>query len=133
MVSPGWLLEPSLLIMKQKIELRMKILIWLLILAVATFLGYQYYLKSISEEEREVRHLEKEFRRATDLYVSAMRQAGEIGLAAIADPEAAVNKVKAVRDRLGELMAKLSEEKAIVRARALEDQIINFCRRNEID
>jgi Tfp pilus assembly protein PilO len=111
----------------------MKIFIWLLILAVVAFLGYQYYLKSISEEERQVRQLEKEFRRATDLFVSAMRQAGEIGLAAIADPEAAVNKVKAVQQRLHELMGKLTEEKAIVRARALEDQIINFCSRNEID
>lgn len=111
----------------------MKTLVLLLILAVAAFLGYQYFLKSIPEEEQKVRQLEKEFRRATDLYISAMRQAGEIGLAAIADPEAAVNKVKTVRQRLSKLMGKLSEEKAIARARALEDQIINFCSRNEID
>ncbi len=111
----------------------MKTFIWLLILALAAFLGYQYYLKSISEEEREVRQLENEFKRATDRFVSAMREAGEIGLAAIADPETAVNKVKEVRERLRGLMSKLTEEKAIAQARALEDQIINFCRRNEID
>ncbi len=111
----------------------MKIFIWLLILAVVAFLGYQYYLKSISEEEGEVSQLEREFKRATDRYVSAMREAGEIGLVVIADPETAINKVKEVREKLRELMSKLTEEKAISRARALEDQILNFCRRNEID
>jgi Tfp pilus assembly protein PilO len=111
----------------------MKTFIWLLILAVAAFLGYQYYLKSISEEERQVRQLEKEFKRATDRYVSAMREAGEVGLVVIADPETAINKVKEVREKLRELMSKLTEEKAVARARALEDQILNFCRRNEID
>ncbi|MBM3284721.1 MAG: hypothetical protein FJY81_02510 [Candidatus Aminicenantes bacterium] len=111
----------------------MKALIWLLILAVAAFLGYQYYQKSISEEERTVRQLEKEFDRASDLFISAMRQAGELGLTAIADPEVAVRRIQATRERLRELMGKLTEEKAIARARALEDQILSFCRRNDID
>lgn len=111
----------------------MKTFIWLLILAVAAFFGYQYYLKSISEEEREVRQLEREFKRATDRFITAMREAGEIGLAAIADPETAINKVKEVREKLRELMSTLTEQKAISRARALEDQILNFCRQNEID
>lgn len=111
----------------------MKTLLWLLVVVVAAFLAYQYYTKSISEEEREVRNLEKEYRRATDLFVSAMRQAGEIGLAAIADPETAINKVKDVREKLRQLMSRLTEEKAISRARALEDQILHFCRQNDID
>ncbi len=111
----------------------MKALIWLVILAVAGFLAYQYYQKSISDEERQVRQLEKEFRRATDLFISAMRQSAEIGLAAIADPETAVNKIIEVRENLRQLMSSLTEEKAIAHARALEGQILNFCRRNEID
>ncbi len=111
----------------------MKAFIWLLILVLAAFFGYQYYLKSISNEEQEVRQLEREFRRATDRFVTAMREAGEVGLAVIADPETAINKVKEVREKLRHLMSTLTEEKAISRARALEDRIINFCRRNEVD
>ncbi len=111
----------------------MKTLIWLVILVVAVYLGYQYYQKSISAEERQVRQVEKDFRRASDLFISAMRQAGETGLAAVADPEAAARRIRAIRENLRELMPKLSEEKAKARARALEDQIINFCRRNDID
>ncbi|MDH7511859.1 MAG: hypothetical protein QHH14_02810 [Clostridiales bacterium] len=66
-------------------------------------------------------------------FVLAMGEAGEIGLAAIADPEMAINKVKEVREKLRELMSELEEEKAIARARALEDKIINFCRANDIE
>lgn len=111
----------------------MKTLLWFLILALAVFLGYQYYQKSVSEEERQVKQLEKEFNQATDFFISSVRQTGEMGLTAIADPEAAANRIKMVRDRLRELLPELTEEKALARARTLEDQILDFCRRNEID
>ena len=111
----------------------MKTFIWLVILALAAFLGYQYYLKSISDEEKQVRQMEKEFRHASDLFVSAMRQAGETGLAAITDPELAAKKIKDIRGRLRELMGNLTEEKAITRAQALEEKIVDFCMRNDID
>lgn len=110
----------------------MKTFIWLLILAIVAFLGYQYYQRSLADEVREVKQLEKEFRRAADSYISAARQTAEIGLTVITDPEAAANKVKAVRERLRQLMSELEEEKAIERARALEDRIIDFCRANDI-
>ncbi len=114
-------------------RLKMRAIIWLLILAVVVFLGYRYYQKSMSDEERQVKQLEKEFSRAEDSYISAVRQTGEIGLTAIADPEAAANKVKAVRERLRQLMSELEEDKAMARARALEDRILHFCRANHIE
>ena len=99
----------------------MKTFIWLVILALAAFLGYQYYLKSISDEEKQVRQMEKEFRHASDLFVSAMRQAGETGLAAITDPELAAKKIKDIRGRLRELMVPRSSALLLAQADAARD------------
>jgi hypothetical protein len=111
----------------------MKRFIWLVILAVLGYLAYSYYVRTISGEVAQVRQLEGEFRRATDRFISAMRGAGEPGLVVLADPETAVRMVKDVRVKLQELMKSLTEEKAITRARKLEDQILTFFRRHEIE
>lgn len=111
----------------------MRKLVWLLILAVAGFLVYTYYFKSATEEEQQVRALEKEFNRAVDRYITAMREVAEPGVVVIADPEFAANKVKEVRDKVTELIKTLKEQKSIQRARELETRIRDFCRKNEID
>lgn len=111
----------------------MKYLIWLIILALAGFLIFHYLIRPASAEEAEVKQLEKVFRSAQDQYVASVRQMGTPGMAATADPESAVNKVKQVRERLAALKKDLTEKTAIVRARRLEQQINDFCTKNEID
>jgi len=111
----------------------MKRFIWLIILAVLGYLAYTYYVRTTSGEVAQVRQLEREFRRATDRFISAMRGAGEPGLVVLADPETAEKMVKDVRIRLQDLMEKLTEEKAIDRAQKLENQILTFFRRHEIE
>ncbi len=111
----------------------MKSVVWLLIFAAAGYLVYTLTLKPMAGELSEVRSLEKEFNRATDRYITSMRQAGEPGLAVIADPEFAERKVKEVLQKARELPKKLQDPRAIARARALEAKIENFCKLNKID
>lgn len=111
----------------------MKRLTWLIILGVIAYLGYSNFVRTVSSEEAQVRDLEREFRRATDRYISSMRQAGEPGLVILADPETAERMVKEVRPKLIELMKTLTEEKAVARAQELENQILTFYKRNQID
>jgi hypothetical protein len=110
----------------------MKRLVWLVILAGLAYLGYSFFVKTTSSQEAQVRALEKEFRRATDRYIAAMRQGGEPGLVILADPESAEKMVKDIRPRLQDLMKTLTEEKAIARARTLESQLLTFMERNLI-
>jgi len=111
----------------------MKQLVWLAILGVLAYAGYMYILQPRSPEESEVRHLEKEFQRSTERYISSMRQAGEPGIVILADPETAERMVKEVRPKLQELMKRLTDDKAVARARKLDSQILNFYERNQID
>jgi flagellar biosynthesis regulator FlbT len=111
----------------------MKQLVWVAIFGVLAYAGYIYILQPRSAEESQVRSLEKEFQRATERYITSMRQAGEPGIVILADPETAERMVKEVRPKLQKLMKTLTEEKAIARARKLESQILNFYKRNQID
>lgn len=110
----------------------MKQLAWVLVIGVLVYLGYSYLVRTTSSEEAAVRSLEKEFNRATDRYISTMRQAGEPGLVILADPETAERMVKDVRPKLQTLMKTLTEEKAIARAQKLDSQILTFFERNQI-
>jgi len=110
----------------------MKQLVWLAILGALAYFGYIHLIQTSSPEESSVRSLEKEFQRATDRYISAMRQAGEPGIVILADPETAERMVKDVRPKLQELLKTLTNAKAIDRARKLESQIRTFFERNQI-
>ncbi len=111
----------------------MKRLVWLVILGALGYLAYTQYVRTTSGEIAQVRHMEKEFNRAADRFISSMRGAGEPGLVVLAEPEKAEKMVKDVRVRLLELMKTLTEEKAIARARQLEERILTFFERHEID
>jgi hypothetical protein len=111
----------------------MKQLVWVAVLGLLAYAGYSYVLKPRSAEESRVHQLEKEFQRASERYISSMRQGGEPGIVILADPETAERMVKDVRPKLQDLMKTLTDEKAIARARKLENQIENFYRRNQID
>ena len=111
----------------------MRKVVWLAIFAVLAYLGYTRFVQPRSIEESQVRHLEKEFQRATDRYINSMRQAGEPGIVVLADPETAERMVKDVRPKLQDLMKTLTDEKAIARAQKLESQVLTFYERNQID
>ena len=111
----------------------MKRLAWLLVLGGLAYLGYRHFVQTGSSEVAQVRSLEKEFRRATDRYITSMRQAGEPGLVILADPEAAERMVKEIRPKLQELKKTLTEEKAIARAQELENKVLTFFERHQID
>jgi len=111
----------------------MKQFVWLVIFGILAYFGYIHFVRPLSQEESQVRSLEKEFHRATDRYINSMRQAGEPGIVILADPETAERMVKLVRMKVQDLMKTLTEEKAIARVRKLESQILTFCERNQID
>jgi hypothetical protein len=110
----------------------MKKLIWLIILAAAGYLAYTQFFPRFSEEEKLVRELEKTFDASARAFVSSSRQMAEPGTAAIADPEAAVEKIKDVETRLVALRKELKEEAALARAEELQGKIRNFYEKNEI-
>ncbi len=115
----------------------MKKLTWLVILGLAAYFvidyAYDYYKQTFSPQMQQLRALEKEFHRASDNYITAMRQAAEPGLVILSDPEKAEAQIKAVREKLPGLMRTLTEAKAIARAKKLEAAIDNFCRQNQIE
>lgn len=115
----------------------MKKLTWLLLFGLAAYFvfnyAYDYYKKTFSPEMNQVKTLEKEFYRAADNYMTAMRQAAEPGLVILSDPEKAEGQIREARKKLQELLRTLSEEKAMARAKKLETRIDKFCRQNQIE
>ncbi len=111
----------------------MKRLVWLVTVAVVGYVAYLQFYPRLTPEEQQVRELEKAFDGAARAYVAASRQMGEPGLAAIADPEAAIEKIKDVEKKLAELEESLQEEKALAKAEELQVKIREFYRKNEIE
>jgi hypothetical protein len=108
----------------------MKKLIWIIILAAAGYLAYTQLYPRLTEEEKQVKELERTFEDATKAFVGGSRQLGETGTVVIADPEAAVDRIKEVEQRLNGL--RLTEEASQARAKALQSKIQNFYEKNEI-
>lgn len=111
----------------------MRKLIILIIILVLGYFAFDFYMKSHTPEIKIVRTLEKEFHRAVDKYITAMKQVAEPGLVVISEPERAENQIKEVRAKLQEIIVTLTEEKAIERARKLEAEIKTFCEKNQIN
>lgn len=111
----------------------MKKLIIFLFILILGYYAFNWYMKTYSPEMNMVRTLEKEFRRAVDNYLTALRQAAEPGLVVISDPERAENQVKMIRAKVSEIILTLSEERAIKRAKKLEREIQTFCEKHQIN
>ncbi len=105
----------------------------LVLAAAAAFAAYRTLAPAPSPEERSVRALETRFDSAVDRFVSASRQMGAPGLAAVADPEPALEAVRAVRDEAAALREGLTEPKALARADALDARIREFYEKNGLD
>jgi hypothetical protein len=110
----------------------MKALAIIIILAVIGFIAYTQFFAPLSEEENEVKQLEKRFNLSTRQYLGAERIAGGTGLDTTSDVEEAIRSMNKTRAELMRLQKRLEEESAIKRAEKLEAKIKEFYERNEI-
>lgn len=110
----------------------MKALIIVIIIVVIGFIAYTQFFAPLSEEENEVKQLEKRFNLATRQYLGAERIAGGTGLDTTSDVEEAIRSMNKTRAELMRLQERLEEESAIKRAEKLEAKIKEFYERNEI-
>lgn len=110
----------------------MKVLIWILILAVIGFLAYNLFFKSLSDEEKQVKELEDRFNTALSQFVRAVRTTAEIAMATTSDAEEAIRRVKQVKIDLEQLRKQLKEDASIKRAQKLEEKIKEFYKKNEL-
>jgi len=107
--------------------------IWVLALILIGFVAYTRLTRPISDEERHVQAFEDRFQSARNRYLSAARQLAVPGESAVADPEAAVRRLKTVREDFDRFYASLTEEVAIARADKLAARIEEFFEKNDIE
>jgi hypothetical protein len=110
-----------------------KKLIWLIIIVVIGYFAYMKFLRPVSDEERNVMAMEDRFETARNRFLSAARQLAIPGEAAIADPEAAVRRLKTVKADFDSLYETLTDATAIARADKLEAAIEEFFKKNDIE
>ena len=109
-----------------------KKLIVLLLIAGAAYFIYQRTNQTTSEEDQLVASLKDRYAVIVDKFVSAAGRSGAIGMDTTYDAETAVVQIQKLRTELAELRRKLTEEKAVAKARALAEKIDDFCKKNVI-
>ncbi len=109
-----------------------KKLIVLLLIAGAAYFIYQRTNQTTSEEDQLVASLKDRYAVIVDKFVSAAGRSGAIGMDTTYDAETAVVQIQKLRTELAELRRKLTEEKAVAKARALAEKIDDFCKKNDI-
>ena len=101
-------------------------------MVVLGFLAYTYFT-SLSEEEKTVKALEREFDMAVGNFLRAGRTMAGTGLDTTSDIDDAVRQIKKVKKELKALRDSLEEEAAQDRAEKLEAKIRDFERKNDIE
>jgi Mg-chelatase subunit ChlI len=109
-----------------------KALLVLLLIAVAAFFVYRETNIMPSDEVQLVTHLKDRFGIIVNKFTSAAGRSGMVGLDSTFDAEAAVVQIQKIRTELADLRNKLTEDRAIQRARALSEKIEDFCKKNDI-
>jgi len=109
----------------------MRAVIVILLIAVIGFFAYSYFT-SLSEEEKSVKALDKEFDQAVGDFLRALRTTAGTGLDTTSDVDDAVRKIKKVKSELKAMMGNLEEESAKEMAQELEENIKEFERKNNI-
>lgn len=109
-----------------------KTLVVLLLIAGAGYFIYQQVGRTPSEEEMLVTHLHERYAVVVNKFTSAVGRSGMIGMDTTFDTETAVTQIQKIRSELAELQKKLTEERAIRKARELSEKIEAFCKKNEI-
>lgn len=110
----------------------MRAIIVIVLIVVVAFLAYNYFT-SLSEEEKTVKNLEKEFDQAVSDFLRAVRTMAGTGLDTTSDVDDAVRKIKKIKKELSTLMSSLEEESARMQAQKLEVKIDEFQRKNDIE
>jgi len=110
-----------------------RFIIVLIILIVAGYFAYSYFIAEKSAEEQAVIDLEKQFDRASRAFAGAGRMSGATGIDMTSGAETAVKTIKRVRKELAELKSGLGEEIALARARDLQEKIETFYRANDLE
>jgi hypothetical protein len=110
----------------------MKKIIAFLLVVVVGFLVYTYFT-SLSEEEKMVKALEKEFDQAVGDFLRAGRTMAGTGMDTTSDIDDAVVKIKKVKKELSALKGGLQEDSAKERTEKLEKRIKEFERKNDIE
>jgi hypothetical protein len=125
-------LSPFFMVKCRQKEDKMRAIIVILLVIVLGFLAYTY-LTSLSEEEKEVKALEKEFDQAVGDFLRAIRTMSGTGMDTTSDVDDAVVKIKKVKKELKSLQTRLQEDSAKERAAKLEEKIREFERKNDIE
>ena len=110
----------------------MRATIAILLVVVIGFVAYTYFT-SLSEEEKMVKALEKEFDLAVGDFLRAIRTMSGTGMDTTSDVDDAVVKIKKVKKELSALKDSLQEDSAKERAQKLEEKIKEFERKNDIE
>lgn len=110
----------------------MKGIIVILILALVGFFAYTYFFPKLTEEEQAIKDLTDRFNQATRQFVGGGRLSGATGLSMASGVEAAVEKIKRIKQELAQLTRGLTEEKAKERAEILKTKVDEFYRKNEL-
>ena len=110
----------------------MRAIIAILSVVAVGFLAYTYFT-SLSEEEQQVKDLEKQFDLAVGDFLRAIRTMSGTGLDTTSDVDSAVVKIKKVKKELAALKNSLQESGAQERAAKLEAKITEFERKNDIE
>ena len=110
----------------------MRAIIAILLVVVLGFLAYTYFT-SMTEEEKLVKALEREFDTAVGDFLRAVRTMAGTGLDTTSDVDDAVIKIKKVKKELESLISRLEEDSAHKRAENLQAKIAEFERKNDIE
>ncbi len=106
-----------------------KILLVVLLIAVAALIIYLQTRTPVSAEELKVKAIEDAYLATVSRFTGAAGGPGVSGLDVV---DAAVSQIQKLRADLKQLRATLTEEKAIHRADELLAKIAEFCRKNDI-
>jgi hypothetical protein len=111
----------------------MKKAVLVLALVAIGYFAYTKFYRPVSDEERQVQAFEERFETARNRFMSAARARAMPGEAAIADPEAAVRRLKTVRADFDRFYGTLTDEAAVARADKLAAAIEEFFEKNDIE
>jgi len=110
----------------------MRAFIFIAILGVIGYFGYNHFVKPLTGEEREVQVIEKKFDAAVEEYMQAVRKAGGLGMDTVSDADSAVRKVRNAKTALNNLQRRLQDKAARERAEKLDARMRTFFRQNDL-
>lgn len=109
----------------------MKSLVTLIILAVIAVLAYNYFVAGpLTEEEKELKDFQMDFNSAMKQMKQAGRALAISGVDTSADADDAIARVEKIRENLVLFIDRVTDEKVKRKARALEERINTFLRKN---